>query len=209
VLPTEIDIREPLEQLQSDRGSAEARALFTTLARYIHRRVLRLCTGRHSGLFGTFEHEELVGEVLLHCMNGALARFNGKTIPELLAYVRTLTDRTVGHSARRRIRERDTLEGQAREWVAGWTGTTAAPDQDLALDPGNPLNDQDANYLQELFSAGSQANLARTTGVSRAAVTQRIQRIRDRIRAMGPNKQLEVEVWARNHAYAAAARQEP
>jgi DNA-directed RNA polymerase specialized sigma24 family protein len=206
VLPSQQDIREPLEQLLSDRGSAEARALYTTLARYIHRRIVRLCSGRHSGLFGTFEHEELVGEVLLHCMNGALCRFNGHTIPELLAFVRTLTDRTVGHSARRRIRERDTLQGDARQVVAAWNGTTAAPDSNVQLAPDNPLSDQDSTYLQELFSAGSQARLARSSGVSRAAVTQRIQRIRARIEAMGPDKQLEVEVWARNHAYALAVQ---
>jgi len=206
VLPSQTNIREPLEQLLSDRGSAEARALYTTLARYIHRRIVRLCSGRYSGLFGTFEHEELVGEVLLHCMNGALCRFQGQTIPELLAFVRTLTDRTVGHSARRRIRERDTLEGDARQVVAGWNGTTLAPDQGVQLARGHSLSQQDADYLQELFSAGSQARLARRTGVSRAAVTQRIQRIRARIRALGPDQQLEVEVWARNHAYAHAAR---
>lgn len=209
MLPTHTDIREPLEQLLSDRGSAEAMALYTTLARYIHRRVMRLCSGRHAGLFGTFEHEELVGEVLLHCMNGALCRFQGRLIPELLAYVRTLTDRTVGHSARRRIRERDTLEGQAREVVADWQGTAAAPDQGVELDHGNPLNQEDASYLYALFSAGSQANLARRSGVSRAAVTQRVQRIRSRIRSMAPDQQLEVEGWARSRALALAAQRDP
>ena len=141
-------------------------------------------------------------------MNGALVRFQGSTIPELLAFVRTLTDRTVGHSARRRIRERDTLEGEAREVVEAWNGTTGAPDLGVELSEHNPLNDQDTAWLQELFSAGSQARLARQTGVSRAAVTQRIQRIRARIRAMGPDQQLEAEVWARNHAYAIATQRE-
>ena len=205
MFPSQTNIREPLEQLLSDRESPEARALYATLARYIHRRVVRQCSGRHSGLFGTFEHEELVGEVLLHCMNGALCRFQGSTIPELLAFVRTLTDRTVGHSARRRIRERDALEGEARQVIADWNGSTSSPDAGVELSQTNPLNPQDTAYLEELFSAGSQAGLARRTGVSRAAVTQRIQRIRARIQAMGPDKQLEVEVWARSNAYALAA----
>ncbi len=205
---THQDIREPLAHLLSDRGSPEARALYTTLARYIHRRVIRLCSGRHAGLFGTFEHEELVGEVLLHCMDGALCRFRGHTIPALLAYVRTLTDRTVGHSARRRIRERDTLEGQAKEVIVNWSGTTRAPDEGIEIEVGSPLNDRDNAYLKELFRAGSQACLARKTGVSRAAVTQRIQRIRARIQAMEPVQQLEAEIWVRGRAQALASRQD-
>ncbi len=202
------DIREPLEQLLADRGGQEARALYATLARYIHRRTARLCTGRHSGLFGLDEHEELVGEVLLHLMRGALARFRGETIPELLAYVRSVTDRTVGHAARKRIRERDVLQGEARESVTGWNGTSPSPDHDASLSPSNPLREQDSHWLEALFQAGSQAQMARANGVSRAAVTQRIQRIRSRIQTMGEEQQLEVEVWARQAAYAYAVQRE-
>ena len=89
--------------------------------------------------------------------------------------------------------------------IADWNGSTSSPDAGVELSQTNPLNPQDTAYLEELFSAGSQAGLARRTGVSRAAVTQRIQRIRARIQAMGPDKQLEVEVWARSNAYALAA----
>ncbi len=196
------DIREPLEQLLADRGSPEARALYTTLARYSHRRVMRLCAGRHAGLFSTDEHEELVAEVLLHLMRGALCRFRGTTVPELLAYVRSVTDRTVGHAARRRIRERDTLTGEARLSVTEWTHSSPAPDLGVRISHSNPLNERDSAWLQQLFQAGSQAQLARASGVSRAAVTQRIQRIRSRIRSMEQDQQLEAEVWARQSAYA-------
>jgi DNA-directed RNA polymerase specialized sigma24 family protein len=188
-------IRPQLEQLLSDRRSPEARQLYMTLARYIDKRVQRTARHRYPDVLGTIDIEEIVGDVVLQLMSGALARFRGHTIGELLAFVRMICDRTVGHTARRRIRERDTLAGEARDVVAAWTSSSPQPDQVIRLVPDTPLTDADADYLQTLLDVGSQAALARHHGVSRAAVTQRLHRIRDRIAAMSPDAQQSTRAW--------------
>ena len=97
------DIRPALEQLLGNRHTPEAKGLYTTLARYTHRRVEITATRRYGDVLAPVDREELVGDVLLQLMSGALVRFRGHSVGELLAFVRTISDRLVGHAARRRI----------------------------------------------------------------------------------------------------------
>lgn len=201
-------IRPQLEQLLANRRSPEARQLYLMLAQYIDRRVRRTTRYRYADVLSDADQEEVVGEVVLQLMSGALARFRGHTIGELLAFVRMICDRSVGHTARRRIRERDTLAGEARDEVMAWTASSPQPDQVIRLVPDTPLSEADAEYLEKLLQVGSQAALARAHGVSRAAVTQRLHRIRDRIAAMSPQAQQSTKAWVQVMAMRAAHAQE-
>jgi DNA-binding CsgD family transcriptional regulator len=198
------NIRPQLELLLTDRRAPEARELYMMLAGYIDRRVQRTTRFRYSNVLSMIDQEEIVGEVVLQLISGALARFRGHSIGELLAFVRMICDRTVGHTARKRIRERDTLAGEAREEIAAWTSRSPRPDQVIRLVPQTPLSDADAEYLQTLLQAGSQAALARAQGVSRAAVTQRLHRIRDRVAAMSPDAQDATRAWVEAVAWKSA-----
>ena len=141
------------------------------------------------------DREELVAEVILQLMSGALARFNGHTVGELLAFVRTISDRLVGHAAFKRIRERDSLAGELGDTVRGWIGREPTPDEAIHLIPDCPLSEEDAEYLTALFASGSRADMARQNGVSRAAVTQRLNRIRTRIQALPTKQQSAARAW--------------
>ena len=59
----------------------------------------------------------------------------------------------------------------------------------------SPLSEADQAYLRQLLAAGSKAELARRAGVSRAAVTQRVQRIRRRVAELAPRERSSHEVW--------------
>lgn len=190
-----MDVRRSIRLLLADRHAPEARQLYLGLARYVHGRVQRRCGGRYAGVLGSAEQEELVAEVLYQLMSGALARFEGDTVPSLLAFVRTVTDRTVGHAARARIRERDTLEGEGAAEIEAWSGSLEHQDGAVHLVPRSPFTGEDRAYLEALFAAGSKAELARLHGVSRAAVTQRVQRIRARIDRMQRDEQQRAEAW--------------
>lgn len=191
----ELDIRRSIQALIADRHAPEARAMYLQLARYAHGRIQRRCSGRYHGVLGSAEQEELVAEVLYQLMSGALARFEGDSVPALLAFVRTICDRTVGHAARARIRERNTLESEAAEEIEAWNGAPLSPERAVHLVPESPFSEADQDYLHALFSAGSKAELARLQGVSRAAVTQRVQRIRTRIARMNVDEQQRAEAW--------------
>lgn len=192
---TPIDVRRSIRLLLADRHAPEARELYLCLARYVHGRVQRRCTGRYAGVLGSAEQEELVAEVLYQLLSGALARFEGESVASLLAFVRTVTDRTVGHAARARIRERDTLDSDLAEEIEAWSSSPEHQDGAVHMVPESPFSDQDEAYLHELFSAGTKAELARLHGVSRAAVTQRVQRIRSRIDRMSRDEQQRAEAW--------------
>ncbi|MEL6345521.1 MAG: hypothetical protein AAFV53_20600 [Myxococcota bacterium] len=194
----ENGILAPLRQLLANRRSPEARALYLQLAEYTNSRVSRLTRSRYADLLSQAEQEEIVGEVLYQLMSGTLAQFRGQTLGELLAFVRTITDRCLWRTAKRRIRERDALAGEAGEHVRDWNSVSARPDQVLVAIPQTPLAQSDADYLIGLFQSGSQANYARACGVSRAAVTQRVQRIRKRIASMSEAEQATTEAWLRN-----------
>jgi DNA-directed RNA polymerase specialized sigma24 family protein len=205
--PTSEGLREQVRGLAANRHSPEAKALFMRLAEFIERRSGHLIHHRYSDLLSPAEHEELVGEVLLELMAGALATFRGDSEGELYAFVRSIADRCVWRRAQRRLRERRAVESEeTASLVAAWNSTMAAPER--AAEPGGPdcpFTERDAAWLRELLTAGSRAELARRHGVSRAAVTQRVQRIRARIEQMAPRDQARAESWLQQAAREAEA----
>ena len=192
------EFRRRLRSLLSDRTTVESAALFDLLLRYVHKRVLRV-TSRCGNKLVHSRQEELVGDVLLQLMDGGLARFRGDSLPELLGFVRTIADRATWRAVRGAERERATLEGVDRETLRGWTATLEAPDA-VELDVDTPLDERDQTYLIELLRAGSKAELARRADVSRAAVTQRVNRIRARIDALGSQERMAHQVWMERKA---------
>jgi len=174
--------QETLRGLLADRHSPEARALYLTLAKYVEGRVRWFGRVRGSDLFGEADLDEIVGEVMLQLTAGSLAQFRGESLPELLGFVRTVTDRATWRAARRRIDEKRALEGEeAQQILRDRHSSPPRADEVVLLAPEVPLDAKDQAYLEELFSAGSKAEFARQTGVSRAAVTKRVDRIRARI----------------------------
>ncbi len=190
------DVQRGLVALVHDRHSADARLLFTQLMAYAETRLQRIIHGRYADLLTSDDREELLGEVLFQLMNGALMTFRGTTIGELLAFVRCICDRQAWRAARKALRERTVLDdahpraAELRDW------TTAAPPPDAGeIGTESPLDETDTAYLRSLLEAGSRAEFARRTGVSRAAVTQRIQRIRRRIEALPATDREDAEQW--------------
>lgn len=193
------DIRPLVRRLTADRHSAEAAALFQDLMKYSHRRVLgvsRAC-GR---ILTDAEQEELVGEILVQLLSGALAHFRGTTVPELLAFVRTIADRTTWRAIRTAERERRTAWRASSEAPERFTAQIPRPDQYFEIIPDSPLPEQDQTYLRSLLEAGSKAELARRAGVSRAAVTQRVQRIVAKVTVLDANGRAAHEVWMAHEA---------
>ncbi|MEZ4238089.1 MAG: hypothetical protein R3F59_18470 [Myxococcota bacterium] len=189
----DADLRAQLRLLLCDRHAPEARALFDVLTRYAHRRVA--IVSRHCGnALADSEQEEAVGEVLLQLMQGSLAAFRGESLPELLGFVRTIADRTTWRMIRRRDRERALLQTDS-DVVEDWTADLPRPDAHLEVVSESPLGEADQHYLIDLLRAGSKAEYARRAGVSRAAVTQRVQRIRNRIADLSPMARMAHEVW--------------
>ena len=189
-----VDVRKQLRFLLADRRSVEARELFTLLSRYAAKRVGTVA--RHcGGALSASEREEVVSDVMLQLLQGSLAAFRGETVPELLGFVRTVTDRTTWRTIRRRERERNVLTANAIELTEGWTARLPAPDHRTELIADSPLTGEDQAYLIRLLQAGSKAELARRAGVSRAAVTQRVQRIRNRVADLTSDAQMRHEVW--------------
>ncbi len=193
------DLPRRLRLLVADRHSAEAAGLFHLLMRYAHKRVTNVSRSCGNALQSA-EQEEVVAEVLLQLMQGSLAAFRGETVPELLGFVRTITDRTAWRHVRRKERERAALTGVGSELVESWTAMPPAPDRHLETVPDSPLSGADQDYLIELLRAGSKAELARRAGVSRAAVTQRVQRIRTRVAELAPQARMAHDVWMRQSA---------
>jgi DNA-directed RNA polymerase specialized sigma24 family protein len=194
----EDDLRPQLRLLLCDRRAPEARALFEVLTRYAQRRVS--IVSRHCGnALADSEQEEAVGDVLLQLMQGSLAAFRGETLPELLGFVRTIADRTTWRMIRRRDRERNLLQSDGT-MVEDWSADLPRPDAHLEVVPQSPLAETDQAYLLDLLKAGSKAEFARRSGVSRAAVTQRVQRIRNRISELAPMARMAHDVWLKQAA---------
>ncbi len=190
----DVDIRRQLRMLLANRRAPEALGLFELLTRYAHRRVGSV--SRHcGGALARSEQEEVVADVLLQLLQGSLAMFRGETLPELLGFVRTVADRTTWRTIRRRDRERALLHQEATDIVEDWNARLPAPDQDGERTATSPLSSSDQDYLMLLLRAGSKAELARRAGVSRAAVTQRVQRIRNRVAELGSDARIRHEVW--------------
>ena len=190
-------LRAALDALLADRHGPDARALFIHLAGYSERRVRHSIRSRYADLLTSADCEELVGDVLFELMSGALATFRGDTIGQLMAFVRCICDRVVWRCARKRIRERETLHesGPVAQLVRSWNGSVPSPDAHVQLPQTSPLRADDSAYLLRLLRAGSRAELARVEGVSRAAVTQRVQRIQRRIAELSESEQEAAEAW--------------
>ena len=76
------DVQGPLRRCIADRRSPEAAALFQVLMQYAHRRTL--VVSRHCGnALTASEQEEVVADVLLQLMQGALAAFRGDSVVKL------------------------------------------------------------------------------------------------------------------------------
>lgn len=190
-----------LRALIADRRSPEAQALYLQLLEYADRRARRVWTTRYPDLLSEAEVDEAVADVVTELMTGALARFRGESLPELLAFVRTMCDRQVGARARRRLRERDTLAQAGGPVGRSWLAPPAAPaDEALHQVPESPLSERDQAYLRDLLAAGSKAELARLHGHSRAAVTRMVQRIQSRIAALGADERLASDAWLAHNA---------
>ena len=191
------ELQAALQLLMADRHSAEARQFFERLLRYIEARAGSVTRTAWSDLLSPEEVEEVVAEVLKRLMTGALTRFRGDSLGELFAFVRTVTDRCVWQRAQRRLRERRLLQGPASEEVLAWFGEDAMPQEIIERVPEVPLNEADQGFLRELIASSSKAEYARRQGVSRAAVTQRVQRVMARIEALSPKDQAAVASWMR------------
>ena len=198
----------PLRQLLSDRQSPESKALYLQLAQFTHARVVRLSRSRYNDLLSSAAQEDVVSDVLYQLMSGTLAQFRGHTIGELLAFVHTVTDRSLWRAAQKVIREREALRGSVGDVVRDWNATAPRPDQVVMSIPQPPISEQDQGYLLDLIRSGSQADYARASGVSRAAVTQRVQRIRKRIAALSEREQATTEAWLRHSAVRISAGDE-
>lgn len=188
------DVRRQLRLLLANRHAPESAALFQTLLKYIHRRVQNVNRTCGNPLSHS-QQEEVCAEVLLQLIQGSLASFRGKTLPELYGFVRTIADRTTWRVVRRHERERNALGGVGNEAMDRWTATVERPDANIELTPDSPLSATDQAYLLSLLEAGTKAELSRRAGVSRAAVTQRVQRIRARIDELDPHQRMAHEVW--------------
>lgn len=209
-LPEPDSVQHQVERLLADRQGPEARALFVHLAGVVDRRLSRRHRDRYGDLLTEAQREELVGDVLFELMNGALATFRGDTTGELVSFVNCIADRKLWRAAQRRIRERDFLDDETHgaAVVREWSGTLPGPSKHVRFEPACPLPDADRDYLCQLLAAGSRADLARATGVSRAAVTQRVQRIKRRISQMSAREQAAAEAWMRREAERVEASRE-
>lgn len=193
------EFRRQLRHLLADRHTPEARALYELLLKYAHRRINGVAHTCWPGMFSASEREEIVADVLLQLMTASLAAFRGDSLPELFGYVRTIADRTLWRVASRRRRERQTLDAEA-ETIERWSTAPPTPEEAVRLVPDIPLGDADQSYLRGLLEAGSKVEHARRQGVSRAAVTQRVQRIRRRISQLTADEQAAVDVWLHHTA---------
>lgn len=202
------DFRRQLRLVIADRHGAEATALYRTCFDYALRRVVVLGRTRCRGLLDEADHEEIVAEVVTQLMEGALARFRGGTVGELLAFVRTMTDRMAIRRAQRHLRQRDTIAGVLDGGEAPWEQAEPPSPSDVAEDVPSPLDRADQAYLVALLQAGSKAELARTAGVSRAAVSQRVARIEARIASLSTGQREAHLAWLHRAAGLALAERE-
>jgi len=197
------DLQQQLRSLLADRHTPETRAFFEKILSYADRRghtVRRRC---YADLLTSDEVDEAVAEVLRCLITGALARFRGETLNELFAFVRTITDRVVWRAAQKKLRERSILEGDGGEAALEWHTSSSEWKANVEVVPDVQISEKDQDFLRALVAAESKVNYARAHNVSRAAVTQRVQRIRKRISQLEPKHQRAVDAWlhleARKH----------
>lgn len=199
-------LRSQIRHLCADRRDAASNALFEAIAAHAHRRILGLA--RRTGALSDAEVEEVVGEVLLQLMRGSLAGFRGDTVPELLAFLRTVADR-VAWRALRRARRATQIACMVYDEPDRVFGQIPAPDRGVERLHASPLGDADRVYLEALLQAGSKAEHARRNGVSRAAVTQRVQRIQERVLALADGDRARHDAWLHQAAHEAILVADP
>ncbi len=194
------ELQQSLRGILANRHTPEARAFYEKLLGYIERRSRLIWRSCYHDLLSQAEVEEAVSDVLKRLMCGALARFRGETLNELFGFVRTITDRCVWRLAQKKLREREALEGEGREHAEGWYGTIRHPEALVEVIPEVPLEEPDRVFLKLLLEAESKVEYSRRHGVSRAAVTQRVQRIRSRIAKLEPEQRRTVDAWLHQQA---------
>lgn len=187
--------QENLRALLVDRNRPEAQAFFLALMQYVDHKATALWSRRWSDVLDVSEREEVVGQVMVELLSGALARFEGETLGQLYAYVRTITERSLLASARNRLKARQLAIHPELRQAERWGTAASAPDAFTEDISDNPLSPQEQGYLIGLLQAGGQAEYARQQGVTRAAVTLRLQRIRQRVEAMQVHEQHAVHAW--------------
>lgn len=186
--------RQQLQDVIADRHTHEARALYETLSRYVERRVRGAAARCCGDTLSAADLDEVIADVMFQLITTSLGAFRGESVGELYAFVRTVSDRTLWRVARARWRERETLNGESSR-LEDWFSRLATPEEAVRLVPDAPLPQADLDYLRELLEAGSKVEHARRAGVSRAAVTQRVQRIQKRIADMSTREQESMEAW--------------
>lgn len=200
------EFQSSLRLVLADRNTPETRAFYEKLLGYIDRRAHLIWRSCYRDLLCEAQVEEAVAEVLKRLITGALASFRGETLNEMFGFVRTITDRCVWRLAQKVIRERDVLEGDGGEAVLEWFGTVRHPDELVEVIPEVSLSEVDQGFLLALLEAESKVEYSRRHGVSRAAVTQRVQRIRKRIERLEPPQRRAVDAWLSMQARAHIAR---
>lgn len=201
-------VQEQLRALAVNRRSCESTAFLLEILHFVVARVQAQRRHLYADLLGAAEAEDVASEVLLDLTTRGLHSFRGETMAELMAYVRTAADRTLRRRARRRLMERQILQRPEAE-LGSWTRPSLGVER-FELEPRHlDLSAADQAWLEALLAAGSQAHYARALGVSRAAVSQRVQRIQQRIAALPEGPRTDVEVWlmhaARKAVYAEVA----
>ena len=203
------DFQHQLQQLMSNRRSPEARAFYLSILRFTERRVQSQWRQRYRDLLSPTDLEEVVSDVGMRLMTGALVRFRGTTPAELYAYVRTIADRSLGRVVRKRLRERDALNEISVDQASDMLGSMPSPDQDAEVTAVCPLAERDQDYLLRLMAAGSKAEYARQHSQSRAAVTRMVQRIQSRIESLAYDERIAVDVWMHQQARDILEQQAP
>lgn len=194
------DFQHQLQQLLANRKSPEARAFYLSILRYVERRTHSLWRQRYRDLLSQTDLEEVVADVGMRLMTGALMRFRGHTPAELYAYVRTITDRSLGRVVRKRLRERSVMNEISVDQASELLGRLPSPDGGAEIAASCPLSQRDQDYLLRLMASGSKAEYARQHNQSRAAVTRMVQRIQSRIEALSQDQRVAVDVWMHQQA---------
>ncbi len=194
-----LTLREQIQRIAADRHSPEAKSLFAMLAEYCARRVQRVVRTNAPTLLSASDQEDIVAEVMIQMVQGSLLSFRGETVRQLLAFTRTVTDRCIWRAIKK-ARRKQQIEQLADERPVALS--QANQERMVIMMGENPLTDEDERYLEALIAAGSKAELARQRGSSRAAITQRVQRIQSRIEKMNDRDRCAVEVWMEHQARA-------
>lgn len=200
-------VQQHIRQLLVHRHSAEAMELYTLIMKYTHKRVLHVTSGSTAYKMTKAEVEDLVSDVMLQLINGSLAQFRGESIPELLGFVRTVTDRRVWRDRTKRIKGYEMLRTLKADRQQQVKHTTMGCDPLYDFEVETPLSPEDKGYLTELIEAGSKAEFARRNELSRAAVTQRVKRIVRRIETFTEQEQMAVQSWMQRAARTALANE--